>query len=973
MSMGGYFQSNFPGMKPISGAPNLVTIWGTGLMMYGSRDRDVSSGTYVATRFFTILFVPILAIDAYRVADAAPHGWYFLGKVPLSKTTTYWNIAFALIAVTAGLGFGWTYYTNRPDTIAARLVADGDRLAAEGKVGAAARKYHDAAAVRGASSDALEKMSQLFQGSLDQADGAELAEAFTVGVESFRIHKAPDKLVEVALKQAKQRAASDEATALKILNAVEPIAPFGDLQIVQAKKPILEKMHTARPDDLDVISDLAAVYEAEKALDKCEKLLLPKLAKLGDREGARILGQILLNKGDYDKAETLLLVYTQDRLKKIQEQDREIQDVIKRCDERALAELNSRKAKGFDYDRHKSLQNNRAAQVAMEQAFLDVRLRADPDFQRVSGSRYGNRRVVEAALDLGVAQLRLAQGIGGEGRRTGLEKAEQTFLSLAGIAGQHAEYRLRLGQVYYWLGKQAEGRKLFDDVLAAEKHSAASVMAVANTLREVGASSEAKKLTEEAWQKEPAGKTRDAIARIRTACVTDIDDRLLWLSRIQTPERADQASLAWTRGNKALVENRDVDAAKYFREALEHFAAIPESSAQLNNSALVYVSLYRVTGDPKDNNDAIANFEKAIGLQPRDSILISNTAHTLLGNSLRAIAGDTANWKVLKSEGSMDLLGYFYNDKAKKNHYRAQLRQHEGIKKARTYYERVIVLAPRNSSHYAVLAAHYAFLQDRDELFQMLERVGKTALDHGDAERTFKEAQDGTKKDQYVKDLENSAASDVKRVQEARRVGGITLAIALGRQVHTKVSLQVQGRPVDNDEMVAWAEEAFKAAPSHGSQGTWIDALLARAHRDLMKKDAQFAASAKKHQHWLGNRYLLAIALGNDTTQKACLANADVQRACALLKSQCDTYEEDFNEWTWAMLRKIDPEWAAAQVKRWEKNDLIQASRAINKQLAPPTALTTYQQYWGYLMQGRQAEADDNMRKISAQGLPTTK
>src|SRR4029450_12844899 len=81
----------FPEMRPVGSPPSLSSVNGIGFNIYGSRDYDAESGTYVKTRFFTVVFVPILALGAYRVADAPGGGWYFLGRVPLSGLAEAWN------------------------------------------------------------------------------------------------------------------------------------------------------------------------------------------------------------------------------------------------------------------------------------------------------------------------------------------------------------------------------------------------------------------------------------------------------------------------------------------------------------------------------------------------------------------------------------------------------------------------------------------------------------------------------------------------------------------------------------------------------------------------------------------------------------------------------------------------------------------------------------------------------------------
>src|SRR5437660_963105 len=82
----------FPDMQPISSPPSLTTINGIGLMLYGHRDFDEATRTYVKTLWFTLLFIPIFPAGAYRVADAPNGGWFFLGKVPTSGTARAWPL-----------------------------------------------------------------------------------------------------------------------------------------------------------------------------------------------------------------------------------------------------------------------------------------------------------------------------------------------------------------------------------------------------------------------------------------------------------------------------------------------------------------------------------------------------------------------------------------------------------------------------------------------------------------------------------------------------------------------------------------------------------------------------------------------------------------------------------------------------------------------------------------------------------------
>src|ERR1700677_4556547 len=161
-----YLEERFPEMTPISKPPTLSSINGIGTFAYGHRDHDVETGTYVLTHFFGIVFIPLIALGAYRVADAPAGGWYFLGKVPLSRLAWNWNWALLfLICATAGTIF-YVVRSRDPEHMAAAQLAEADSLAAADKVGKAAEIYRTVA--NGGTSHAglaVDKTSQLLDNS----------------------------------------------------------------------------------------------------------------------------------------------------------------------------------------------------------------------------------------------------------------------------------------------------------------------------------------------------------------------------------------------------------------------------------------------------------------------------------------------------------------------------------------------------------------------------------------------------------------------------------------------------------------------------------------------------------------------------------------------------------------------------------------------------------------------------------------
>ena len=97
----------YEGMRQIDAPPGLRTVNGFGTMLYGNRDHDARTDTYVATLYFCALFIPVIPLACYRVRSAGS-GWQFLGKVRFGKVQK-WQLGVLAAAlfiwiVTSALG-----------------------------------------------------------------------------------------------------------------------------------------------------------------------------------------------------------------------------------------------------------------------------------------------------------------------------------------------------------------------------------------------------------------------------------------------------------------------------------------------------------------------------------------------------------------------------------------------------------------------------------------------------------------------------------------------------------------------------------------------------------------------------------------------------------------------------------------------------------------------------------------------------
>jgi hypothetical protein len=85
-------------LEPIDSAPSLYTINGCGVTLYGNTDPDKESGSYMATYYFVLIFIPIFPICRYRVINSGGNSYRFLGKGPL-RTFDKWHIAISALII----------------------------------------------------------------------------------------------------------------------------------------------------------------------------------------------------------------------------------------------------------------------------------------------------------------------------------------------------------------------------------------------------------------------------------------------------------------------------------------------------------------------------------------------------------------------------------------------------------------------------------------------------------------------------------------------------------------------------------------------------------------------------------------------------------------------------------------------------------------------------------------------------------
>jgi predicted metal-dependent HD superfamily phosphohydrolase len=740
---------------------------------------------------------------------------------------------------------------------------------------------------------------------------------------------------------------------------------------------LLERLVKAHPGNVELTSRLAAVYERRKEPGKARAVLEPLRDKLGASDGARILGMIEANQGHTDAALALLRPYTKGRLERLRAAQASLAASNQALRDRmSKAFGRNRPPTGFDAGQYKALRNDSERRKAMVRQYVQAQVRSDPAIAAARARVEAESGVVAVALDLGMILLAHAQHQADPAaRKAELDEAEATLLAVARAGGESARAQLGLGQVYYWQGKLAEGRAQFDRVLAARKRDPHMVLMVAHLLREVGSQAEARTLAEEAYDKAGGDeelRTRAAVTRGLLG--TELDDRIAWLQRASPAEPAIRAILSADLGRKAIEQGQDAQAASHLREAVRLEGSAPEGSGTLNNAGLALLMLSTITGDEDDFARGVAKLEKAVALDPANSLALLNAAETLRGAALREVVGRSIELRLIKKTPDWDVLSYLYADEAGRDRLVARLRENATLAKALGLFRKASLLAPRRSEPYAKLAEFARFVRDTGELRTLLQKLESVELDLADETTMYQDYYTG-RKDAEWRSRENAQRTRAEQGLEAARSRGrdLTFAVAAGDLVKLRVQMGVIGETLDPDALVALAEEADAAASSESSRNMLIGALMSRANAALARSYPDYAKLANTTSRSVSDfdRVAFAVSSGSEPLRTTVLGNADVGRVIALTREALVALPRgNAGLGNWALLLGVDAGAAATVARTVLASEPEQLERAIQKRLRPLSGAVALRLYWAARLEGKGDEARAVLKASADRGVP---
>ena len=966
----------FPGLVPISSPPTLFTINGVGTGLYGSRDHDEETGTYVKTYCLCVIFVPVLALSAYRVAYAGDSSYYFIGKQPLSGVAKAWNGMLALLLLLGGGLWGFQAWYHSPENVAGRQLAAAERKLAAGQQAEAIADLEAVAsgptarAARG-----REKLAAWLAAPPQGATPQDKLAAWRAAVRlqrSGRWSQSRQSLCDRGLALAAEVAETSSDAALTLLDESAQID--SDPQASQAqRRELLETLHAAHPADVALAVRLATALEAEEELPRAVELLAPHQAALGDTEGARILGQHLAAAGKYDEAYPLLFPYCQSRLARFRAAEEALTAAFQSVQETALERLRNGQGEPGFYERYEAA-DEQEKQVLVN-AYLESVLKNDSQLAALRDALINEGRIVPVALDLGVVQLQRAQSLADPAaRKAQLEQAEQTFLAVGNAAGESDAYQLNLGKVYYWLGKQDEGRTLFDAVLARNAGVFAIRYALARVLREVGAEAEARELVEAIYNEESDEANKSAAASLRAVMAREPDDEILWLSRCQQADPDVRASLCLARARKAIEQGDDAQAQTQLRQAVALYEAMPENSSTLNNAAISYNGVFSLAGDPADLRKGAQLLEKSLSLEPDNAILLANTAETFEKLAIAETVADRVDLRLLGMQNHFELLRLCYSDEAGREELLARLRERPALAKALLLYDRAMLLAPKRAANYRQAAELYGYLDDAAALRRIAQRIEEVQPDTSESIEDMKRHLRGEREEEirlHLARRTNQARTlaDRWRPEPASERRSRSLAGALAVEAENILASAAMGQPADLDDAVRLSQQALAEHACAATQRTLLSALVGRASRQLEAENAEYKALAAAGRPAISQFDVVLLALEREPLKKQLAENADLRRAAQLAGQSATRFPTSGSIENALLLAPFDPAAAASERELAKKDEGDRLGRQIDYRLQPASAQAALSLIRWLALEDNPAEAESIRQQMAGHGI----
>lgn len=968
-----------PDLEPVTSAPTLFRFYGFGTGLYGNRDYSSETNSSVKTLFLTTLYIPLIPLRAYRVVKEGEN-IYFLGRTSVSKFARNGSLAAILIGVLGLSGFGLQQHLTSDKYKNGKLLAKAETAASQGEYANAMGIYKD---LFNKSShykpQAKRNIAKIISvGTLKNTDNSEFAGTLNA-LNSFGVsplNNMPEDVYQLALDRIKDNAqdrtdVAKNIGAHQLLHAAQGLKADGeDLSAID--QALIEVINKSDPTNLEAAVELSEGYFTEENFVEVKSILGPVKDKLGDSEGARLLGQIYISEGNNKEAYPLLSDYTASRLETLQSAEKEFTDLQTRLWEGEYNILNAGLAPQSFYDAYDN--KSEAEQQLFVDEYIIKKIEEDESYQAGLTAYRDAAAIVPVVMDFGVLQLRAAESMASEtDRNTELNAAEKTFLSIKNIVGDTDDYKIYLGQVYFWLGKQTEGQALFDEILEKNGRDTNSLLSIAGTLRALGKVGLATELVQEGYDAAKTDELRYNAANFMQVLSNTTEDKIKWLERADPKSPYVQASLLDNQGHLAAEAGDSVGAAKFYKQAIRHSETLVEEASGYNNTALIYFSLHRVNGDKKAYQKGVELMSKAVELRPDESILVSNAASTLVISSVYEVIGDEIDYLSLQSQPSLSTLGYYYSNSMEKNDLREKIKPHKNFQKAIQYFERSTLLSPNSLQNYRELYSLYYFLNDQDAVSKLADKMVKNQVDNSAAKKLYID---------YIKGVDSVEDLEKLKIRETfynklLSKGGLNKA-SLG-MLHDMLAENLLAQ-VSYDEFsaaqkaVTHAEKAVLNLKSSETNTTLTNALLTLASIETLKSDMNYKAIRETSGRNLTDATLVILALSqNSDIANVLKSNDNIRRAINIEAAEFKNFPENPSPENWALIKSSNTELAKQLGEVIKNSKYREAIQSIAETTMPISGDTIANRYWLDKLSGKPTIDAAYLEGLADQGITLPK
>lgn len=969
-----WLRQKFPKMRRKFRSPSLATINGIGPRFVGRRDFDAETGSWVTNQCFCILFIPVFCMGAYRVV-ASGSGWQILGAEPVSSLARRLNYALLIAIAAVGSSIWWGDYTSSPKYRVEKALAAAGAARGGGDPVKAMALYESilTASELPRKEEARDGYSASFNDALDNLPLEQKQTAIKRALVARNLSPAPvQDIAERVLRFVEKAGNSDAVAAASLMKAALPAVQASEsIAYRGAWRGFLEKAVAADPANEKPAIDLAVILDEEDKPEECRKLLSPHTAKLGQTEGARVFGQLLVRDGKFAEGAPLLQSYAASRLKVLSLAESKYTSAMKRVQAEAFESLNSNKASASFYRKYQAA--SETAKEEMVSEFVGNQMKASKEIAAALSELKAANPVVSVVLSLGIAQLNLAQASADEqARKKGLEEAEKSFLSVKSFAGQTEEYQLFLGQVSYWLGKQDEGRKLFEEFMTSHGESVEKQAMVAETLRQLGAKDESRALSEKAFATAKTDEEKFRAAQMRALTFTDTDDRITWLSRAGNSKEI-QISLFEAKGEKKLLSGDKAGAEELFHKALEGYNEQPKTAASLNNSANVLSTLHGLTKKKEFFKEAINRREESLRIKNRDTVLMANLVSDwgklLPMEAVESIEG--LDWQTLPAAAPSVIASLRYKNEEADKPLREQFRTSETFRKSRAMCEQLQVLSPKDPEVYDSTRDLAAMVDDVAVLKSLRDHAANAHLEQKAAWEEGRKYWKGERDADAIKSIRAAIAEWTTALNALPKTAPLIARTACRTAIlGSLVTLSRIDPAIEYKDILGEAQSIATEYPCYSTLSILMDAHLSTMLHELTAKNTELANFVKSLTHLLRSRDIVILAVERKLLPADISANPHMKAWIDGRRKLSADYPKKSTAATWALLRHIDP--AAAEKERATalQSELSLLDTELDWLIAPATASNTVAMAWQEELLDHPDRAASILKDAIAHGMP---